>query len=64
MGTWLGGATIFNLSLSTTQETLFQAVDLGQHQGYVRIRPSLGGTNPQGYFRIWLTGRDQSFRAA
>lgn len=55
------------LSLSTSQETLFQTnspePNLYAAAPYVRLKIYLGGTNPQGVFRVWVTGRDWSRRA-
>ena len=53
--------------LSTVTETLFQGLDLDPSQfgklGYLRIYLTLGGTSPQGFFRVWVTGRDWSQRS-
>jgi len=62
-----GVASISGLSLSTSQETFFQG--LGPHPAndfkypYVGLSLSMGGTNPRGYFRVWVTGRDKSRRS-
>jgi len=57
-----------SLSLSTTQETLFQSVGFDPSSSviklpYVYLLFMLGGTNPRGFFRVWVTGRDTSRRA-
>lgn len=62
-----GFAIVNAWPLSTSQETLFQGNDMYfQNQPrmpFMRLVIILGGTNPAGYFRIWVTGRDQSRRA-
>lgn len=69
---WAGGAgtgIINGVSLSTSQETLFQgnepyfAASNGQRLRFMRLWIYLTGTNPAAYVRLWVTGRDQSRRA-
>lgn len=56
------------LSLSSSQETLFQgsAPDPGANFkfAYARLAFTLGGTTAQTFLRVWVTGRDCSRRSA
>lgn len=64
--TWSTSSLFTGLTLSTTQETLFQASDLpiaGIKNRFVRLAFNFGGGG-QGYLRAWVTGRDQMKAAA
>ena len=67
LGDYITLATMVNaVSLSTSQETLFQGVSADPGAAgsfklpYQWLFLVLGGTAPRGFVRAWITGRDRS----
>ena len=63
-----GLAPVINdVPLSTSAETFFQGVHSNPalaRLSYAKLKIELFGTNPRGFLRIWVTGRDRSRRSA
>ena len=56
-----GTAEINAVTLSTTAVTMARGFDNGStpNSGFIRMRLTLGGTNPRARVKLWVTGRTE-----